>query len=258
MKLEGKVALITGSGRGIGQTMALLFAREGADIAVSDVDLQTAERTAAEIRSIGRKAIAIKADVGEPQEVDRMVDRTLKELGDLHILVNNAGILDEAVPTIDSSVERWDQAVRVILRGTYLCCRSAGRWMVKQRMGKIINIGSIAGVGVIAPRPSYGPAKAGVLQLTRMLALEWAEHHINVNCIIPGYVWTSMVEDLFKKTGTDLAAFEKGLPLGRIARPDDIANAALFLVSDEASYITGVGLPVDGGWMIQGSYKKAK
>jgi NAD(P)-dependent dehydrogenase (short-subunit alcohol dehydrogenase family) len=251
------VALITGAGRGIGEAMALLFAKKGADIAVSDVDLASAEETADAVVKIGRKAIAVKADVGEPEDVEMMVDRTIKELNGLHILVNNAGILDQTVPTVESSVERWDEVIRVILRGTYLCCRKAGRWMIKQKMGKVVNIGSIAGVGVIAPRPSYGPAKAAVLQLTRCLALEWAEHRINVNCIIPGYVLTDMVKELFEKSGTDVAAFEQTMLFGRMGRPEDIAKAALFLVSDDAEYITGIALPVDGGWLVQGSYKKA-
>jgi NAD(P)-dependent dehydrogenase (short-subunit alcohol dehydrogenase family) len=257
LRLHDKVALITGAGRGIGQAMALLFAKEGADVAIGDVDLASAEKTAEAVRQIGRSAIAIKADVGESEDVDRMVDMTIEQLGGLHILVNNAGILDETVPTVESSVERWDQVIKVILRGTYLCCRKAGQWMIKQKAGKVVNIGSIAGVGVIAPRPSYGPAKAAVSHLTRSLALEWAEHKINVNCIIPGYVLTPMVEEVFEKTGTDLATFEQSMLLGRMARPEDIAKAALFLVSEDSEYITGIDLPVDGGWLVQGLYKKS-
>ena len=162
MKLQGKVALITGAGRGIGQAMALLFAKEGADIAVNDVDLASAEKTAEQVRQNGQRAIAVKADVSNPDDVNMLVERTISELDGLHILVNNAGILDETAPTTESSIERWDQVISVILRGTYLCCRRAGQWMIQQKTGKVVNIGSIAGFGVIAPRPSYGPAKAGV------------------------------------------------------------------------------------------------
>jgi len=249
MRLEGKVALITGAGRGIGQTMALLFAREGADVAVNDVDLASAEKTADEIRQIGRKAIAIKADVGNPDDASIMVDRVVNELGGVHILVNNAGILDEAVPTVESSVEHWDEVIRVILRGTYLCCRRVGQWMTSHKMGKIVNIASVAAMAGLAPRPSYGPAKAAVIQLTRTLAVEWAPYNINVNCIAPGFCLTPLVEEAFKKANADLTLIGKQIPLGRMARPDDIADVALFLVSDEARYITGVTLPVDGGWL---------
>lgn len=252
MKLKGKAALITGAGSGIGRAMALVFAREGADIAVGDIDLESAAKTAEEVRQIGPKAIAIKADVGEPRDVDMMVDRTIDELGGIHILINNAGAVDEGVGTVDSSVEFWDKVVKVNLRGTYLCSRRAGKWMISHKTGKIVNIGSIAGIAGLAPRPSYGPAKAGVIHLTRCLATEWAAYNINVNCITPGFVWTPMLEGLFKKTHTDVAVIEKRIPLGYLAKPEDIANVALFLVSDEARYITGAILPADGGFLAAG------
>jgi NAD(P)-dependent dehydrogenase (short-subunit alcohol dehydrogenase family) len=187
MRLDNKVALITGSGRGIGQTMALLFANEGADIVVNDVDLSSAQKTADQVRQTGRRAVAIRADVGSPEDVDMMVDKTLSELGGLHILVNNAGIVDEAVPTIDSSVEHWDEVMRVILRGTYLCCRRAARWMIEDNGGKIVNISSVAAMTGLAPRPSYVPAKGAVIHLTHTLAVEWAPYNINVNCVVPGF-----------------------------------------------------------------------
>ncbi len=250
MLLEGKVALVTGSGRGIGHAMAMTFAREGADIAVNDVNLEAAEETAAEIRGLGRKAIAVKADVGDPEEVDAMVARTIGELGGVHILVNNAGIVDQGVPTVESSVERWDEVLRVILRGTYLCCRSAGKWMVEQRTGKIVNIGSVAGLTGLAPRPAYVPAKGAVIDLTHTLAVEWAPYGINVNCITPGFCLTPLSEESFKRPGADLAKVGQSIPMGRLALPQDIADAALFLVSDGAKYITGVTLPVDGGWLV--------
>lgn len=255
MKLEGKVALITGAGRGIGQAMALLFAREGADIAVDDIDLASAEKTAEEVRQLGRKAIAIKADVGEPGDVDMMVERTINELGGVHILVNNAGIAQNSVPTIESSVEHWDEVVRVNLRGTYLCCRRAGQWMVKHKTGKIVNMGSICGARGNPMRTAYAPAKAGVCNMVNSLALEWAKYNINVNCIVPGYVMTDMVKDLAKKGKVDLDLIVKRTPLGRLPTVDDVAKAALFLVSDDASAITAVSLPVDGGWLAYGWWK---
>ena len=258
MKLEGKVALITGSGRGMGREMALAFAEEGADIVVNDIDLATAEKTMEEVKKKGRRAIAVDTDVSNAEEVDGMIERTIAELGGIHILVNNAGIIDESVPTIESSVDHWDKVIGVILRGTYLCCRRAGRWMVENHTGKIVNISSTAGIRGFAPRPSYGPAKAAVVHLTKCLAVEWAEHNINVNCITPSFTKTPLVLESFKQTGTDIKMVERQIPLGRLGEPRDIANAALFFVSDESSYITGVNLPVDGGWLAYGMYKKAK
>ncbi len=190
MLLDGKVALITGSGRGIGRAMAVTFASAGADLAINDVSMEAAEDAVREIHALGRKAIAVAADVGDPSSVDAMVARVISELGGVHILVNNAGIVDQGVPTVESSVERWDEVMRVIVRGTYLCCRSAGKWMVEHGTGKIVNISSVAGLTGLAPRPAYVPAKGAVIALTHTLAVEWARHGINVNCITPGFCLT--------------------------------------------------------------------
>jgi 3-oxoacyl-[acyl-carrier protein] reductase len=250
MHLEGKVALITGAGRGIGRTIAVTLAKEGVDLCINDVNLEAAEEAADEISALGRKAIAVKADVGDPEEVDAMVTRTIGELGGVHILVNNAGVIDQGVPTIESSVEKWDEVMRVIVRGTYLCCRRAGRWMVEQRSGKIVNISSVAGLTGLAPRPAYVPAKGAIIALTHTLAVEWAPYGINVNCITPGFCLTPMSQEAFKRAGADLGKIGQNIPMGRLALPQDIADAALFLVSDSAKYITGVTLPVDGGWLV--------
>ena len=247
--LEGKAALITGAGRGIGRKMAVTFAEAGADICITDVNLEAAEEAAEEVRALGRRAIAVKADVGDPDEVDAMVGRTISELGGVHILVNNAGIVDQAVPTIESDIGRWDEVFRVIVRGTYLCCRSAGRWMVENRTGKVVNISSVAALTGLAPRPAYVPAKGAVIDLTRTLAVEWAPYGINVNCICPGFTLTPLAEEAFKRAGANLDKVGQSVPMGRLAEPQDIADAALFLASDQARYICGVTLPVDGGWL---------
>ncbi|MFC1901430.1 SDR family NAD(P)-dependent oxidoreductase [Chloroflexota bacterium] len=254
MKLDRKVALITGAGKGIGRATALLFAEEGADIAISDIDLPAAEETAEKVRKIGRKALAIKADVAEAKDVDMMVDSVLSNLGGIHILVNNAGNAPESVPTIESSVANWDRVVGIHLRGTYLCSRRVGQWMVAHKTGAVVNTGSIAGVGGGYPVvSSYGSAKAGIVYMTRALAVEWAEYNIRVNCIIPGFILSGFTEDNVKKGEQDNGeALKKRTPLGRLGRPDEIARAALFLVSDDASYITGAALPVDGGWLANG------
>lgn len=248
--MEGKAALITGAGRGIGRTIALTFAREGADIAVGDVNLDSAEEVATEVRALNRRAIAIKADIGDVEQVDEMVSRIVTELGGVHVLVNNAGIVDQAVPTIDSDVSRFDEVFRVIVRGTYLCCRSAGRWMIENRTGKIVNISSVAALTGLAPRPAYVPAKGAVIDLTHTLAVEWAPYGINVNCITPGFTLTPLATEAFKRAGADLSKIGQSIPMGRLADPQDIADATLFLASDMARYITGVTLPVDGGWLM--------
>jgi NAD(P)-dependent dehydrogenase (short-subunit alcohol dehydrogenase family) len=250
MRLEGKVALITGSGRGIGRAMALVFASEGADIAINDIDLASAEDTAQEVWRYGRRVIAIKADVGDANQVDAMVASTISQLGGVHILVNNAGTIDHAVPTVDSDINRWDHVFRVIVRGTYLCCRSAGKWMVQNRTGKVVNISSVVALTGLAPRPAYVPANSAVIHLTHTLAVEWGPYGVNVNCIVPGCMVTPLAEEAFRRAGAALDALWQYVPMGRLAQPQDIADAALFLVSDSASYITGVTLPVDGGWLV--------
>jgi len=252
MKLSGKVALVTGAGRGIGQAIALTFAEEGADVAVNALHLSSAEDTVKEIRKLGKRAIAIEADVAEVDDVDRMVDRALDELGKIDILVNNAGDRSENVPTVEQSIEKFDRTLSTHLRGTYLCCRRVGRWMISQKGGRILNISSVAGITGFPMRTAYGAAKAGIIHLTKVLAVEWAKHNINVNSIAPGYILTPRIEAGVEEGKFDLELIIRRTPLGRLGEPDDIARAALFLVSDEAKYITGVTLPVDGGWLAYG------
>ena len=254
MKLEGKVALITGAGGGIGRATSLLFAKEGADIGVNDIDLSSAEKTTKAVKQIGRKAIVIRADVSEPDDVDVMVERVISELGAVHILVNNAGIPALTGPTLEhQGVERWNRVIDVNLRGTYLCSRRVGQWMASHKTGKIVNISSFVGIAGTPKVICYGSAKAGVINITRSLAVEWAQYNIRVNCIVPSWVRTPMMEAAIRE-GKFITMEEivKRTPLGRPAEPEEIAKAALFLVSDDASYITGVTLPVDGGWLAYG------
>lgn len=250
MKLKQKVALVTGAGSGIGQAIALLFAREGADIGVNDIDLPSAEKTADAVRRLGRKAIVLGADVGKPDEVDTMVGQIINELSRVDILINNAGIPAHGLMIEEQTAERWDRVVEVILRGTYLCSRSVGKWMVNQGAGKIVNISSVGGIIGSPGLTGYGAAKAGVINLTRSLAVEWGKYHINVNCIAPGVIDTPLT----RRTTKNVTSEQRGrsIPLARWGEADDVAKAALFLVSDDASYITGVVLPVDGGWLAQG------
>jgi 3-oxoacyl-[acyl-carrier protein] reductase len=253
MKLEGKVALITGAGSGIGQAIALLFAKEGADIAVNDINLPAAEKTVAAVKKLGRKAIAVKADVSQEKPVADMVARTIKELGGVHILVNNAGY-SAGGPAIDTGMEIWDPMVAVVLRGTYMCSQRAAQWMAKNGGGKIVNISSAAGIKAAHNMSAYAAAKAGVINLTGALASEWGPLNIYVNCIAPGMINTPMTQSTIAHTVTP-EKIKEFIPLGRMAEPEEVAKAALFLASDDASFITGVTLPVDGG-MLKNKYKE--
>ncbi len=246
MKLSGKVALVTGAGRGIGRAIALALAAEGADIAVNAAHLSSAEGTTEAIKKLGRRAIAIEADVSKAGQVDRMVGRVINELGGIHILVNNAGVFQVA-SAVEQSLQKWDWIMAVNLRGTYLCCQKVGKWMIVHRTGKIINLASVTGMGGVPMRSAYAPSKAAVINLTQDLAVEWGKYNINVNCIAPGAVLTDLIKNSIEEGTINVKEVERRTPLGRIAAPEDIANAAVFLASDEANFITGVILPVDGG-----------
>lgn len=246
MKLSGKVALVTGAGRGIGRAIALALATEGADVGVNAAHLSSAEGTTEAVKKMGRRAIAIEADVSKADQVDRMVDRVINELGGIHILVNNAGVFQVA-PAVEQSLQKWDRIMAVNLRGTYLCCQKVGKWMIAHRTGRIINIASVTGMGGVPMRSAYAPSKAAVINITQDLAVEWGKYNINVNCIAPGAVLTDLIKNSIEEGVINVKEVERQTPLGRIAAPEDIASAAVFLASDEASFITGVILPVDGG-----------
>lgn len=245
MKLEGKVALITGAGSGIGEAISLMFAGEGADIAVNDIDQAAAEKTSGEVRKLGRQAITIKVDVSDAAAVKSMVARTIEELGGIHILVNSAGFSSGGT-VLDEEIENWDKNINTMLRGPYLCAKYAGQWMAEHKTGKVINISSIAAVGGIPGMGAYIVAKSGLNALTRVLAMEWSSLGINVNCISPGIIDTPMTQNTIAKRFTP-ERLAGTVPLGRMGTSEDIARAALFLASDDSSYITGTNIPLDGG-----------
>ena len=243
MKLKGKVALVTGAAQGIGKAIALLLARNGADIVVSDINLEKAEETAKEIGAIGPKAVAVKVDVANLSDVDQMVTGILEKLAKIDILVNNAGITRDKL-ILRMTEEDWDAVLGVNLKGTFNCTKAVLRHMAKQRSGKIVNIASVVGEMGNAGQANYSASKAGVIGLTKTIAREYAQRGINVNAIAPGYIETPMTEALPEKAKEELRRL---IPMERLGKPEDVAEAVLFLVSEESSYITGQVLNVNGG-----------
>jgi 3-oxoacyl-[acyl-carrier protein] reductase len=243
LKLTGKVALVTGAAQGIGKAVAMLLARNGADIVVSDINLEKAEETAKEIESIGSKAMAIKVNVADLNNVERMVEAILDKFGKIDILVNNAGITRDKL-ILRMTEEDWDAVLDVNLKGTFNCTKAVVRHMAKQRGGKIVSIASVVGEMGNAGQVNYAASKAGVMGLTKTMAREFAQRGINVNAIAPGYIETPMTEVLPEKVKEEL---KRLIPMERLGKPEDVAEAVLFLVSEESNYITGHVLNVNGG-----------
>ncbi len=254
MRFADKVALVTGGGRGIGQAIALGFAREGARVAVNAAHLASAEETAHQILKAGGTAIAIQADVSDEPQVNAMVERVVREFGAIDILVNNAGIGQPLVPFLEQDTADFDRTIAINLRGTYLCCKAAARNMAARKTGNILNIGSITAHTGPPMRTAYAPSKAAVVNLTMVLGVELAKYNINVNSISPGYVLTDLVRNFVSQGKVNEEAVLRRTPLGRMSTVEDIARAALFLTSDDARNITGTDLLVDAGWTANGYY----
>jgi 3-oxoacyl-[acyl-carrier protein] reductase len=243
LKLAGKVALVTGAAQGIGKAVALLLARNGADIVVSDINLEKAEETAKEVQILGRKALAIKVDVAKSDDVDKMVQAILAQFGHIDILINNAGIARDKL-ILRMTEEDWDAVLNINLKGTFNCTKAVVRHMSKQKSGKIVSIASVVGEMGNAGQGNYAASKAGVIGFTKTVAREFAQRGINVNAIAPGYIETPMTEALPDKVKEDL---KRLIPMDRLGKPEDVAEAVLFLVSESANYITGQVLNVNGG-----------
>ena len=243
MKLAGKIALITGAAQGIGRAVALLLARNGADIVVSDINLEKAQETAKEIEVIGRRAMAIKVNVVNLEEVERMVQAILEGFKQIDILVNNAGIARDKL-ILRMTEEDWEAVINVNLKGTFNCTKAVIRYMSKQKSGKIVNIASVVGEMGNAGQANYSASKAGVIGFTKTIAREFALRGINVNAIAPGYIETPMTEALPEKVKEEL---KRMIPMERLGQPEDVAEGVLFLVSEASSYITGQVLNVNGG-----------
>ncbi len=244
MRLEGKVALITGAGSGIGRAMALLFAAEGAKVAVMDWNRESGEETVRMVQEQGGEALAVHGDVSQEADVEAAVSRTIEAFGRLDVLVNDAAI-EFASRATETRLEDWDRVHAINLRGVFLCCKRAIAHMEGQGGGVIVNIASVNGLVGVPVHAAYNAAKAGVIGLTRQLAVDYGPANIRVNCVCPTTTDTPMVRGFL--TEALRAELAKQHPLRRIAQPEDIAYAALYLASDEASCVTGIALPVDAG-----------
>jgi NAD(P)-dependent dehydrogenase (short-subunit alcohol dehydrogenase family) len=243
--LTDRVAIVTGSGQGIGKAIALCFADFGADLVIAERTAETRETTAAEIRTKGRKALAIEVDTRESEQVADMVRRTLAEFGRVDILVNNVG--GEFRSTfLDYSERGWDAIVRENLKNNFLCTQAVGGVMVEQKRGCIVNVASVAGIRPSRRGSAYSASKAGIISLTKYLSAEWDGYNVRVNAIAPGYIMTPGVAEWYRQEPEAYDERRKRIPLGRLGQPEDVAKAALFLASDAADYISGITLVVDG------------
>lgn len=246
--LAGKRILVTGGSSGIGLASAQRFIEMGATVFLVDLN---EEALVQEARAMGAKGFAV-ADVVNEQACEAAVSQAQQSLGEIDGLFHCAGVSDQVTPAIDMDIDVWQRIVDINLRGCFLMCRTVGRLMLKRSDGAIVTIASVNGINGIPRRNAYGPAKAGVALLTRNLSCEWSHQGVRVNAVAPGYIATPMIEQLVQDKKVDLDRVERRTPMARMGKPVEVANAAAFLLSDAASYVSGVVLPVDGGFTSYG------
>ncbi|MFC1675140.1 3-oxoacyl-[acyl-carrier-protein] reductase [Candidatus Omnitrophota bacterium] len=246
MRLKDRVALVTGGARGIGRTIALLFAREGADVVVADINLEEAKNTASEVEGIGRKSLALDLDVTSQAKVQEAINKILDKFTKVDILVNNAGIIRDGL-LLRMQEADWDAVMNVNLKGTFNCIKSVSKAMVKQRSGKIINIASIIGIIGNPGQANYAASKAGIIALTKTAAKELASRNIMVNAVAPGFIQTDMTSNLPQELKQKMLG---AIPLAKFGSPEDVANLCLFLASQASDYITGQTIVIDGGMVM--------
>jgi NAD(P)-dependent dehydrogenase (short-subunit alcohol dehydrogenase family) len=248
MRLQGKVAIVTGSTKGIGRAVAIGYAEEGATVIVCGRSEDLAKSLAEELGRKGKKAVALRLDVTSVDSVNQVVAQVVKQFGRIDILVNNAGISPIWKRAEDTDKEAWDQIIATNLTGAFLCAQAVGKVMIKQKSGKIINMTSVGGKVALPRLVAYCASKAGIISLTQVLAAEWAQHNILVNAIGPSYVETEFTAGLRGNQAIYDDLKNKNL-LKRFARPEEVVGAAIFLASNESNYITGQTIFIDGGWL---------
>jgi len=249
MRLENKVAFVTGAGMGIGRAIALKLAQEGAKVVATDIAEETCRGVVGEIESAGGTGLALQCDVSNGAQIDNAIQKTVAEFGRLDILVNNAGITSFK-PILELSEEEWDRTMNINLKGQFLCAQAAAKQMVKNEWGRIINIASISygGCGIAFPQVAhYTASKGGVVALTQALAVELSSQGITCNVICPGIIDTEMTKSI--REGDQLQQLLGRIPKGRTGRPEDIAHLVVYLASEQSDYMTGASLVVDGGWL---------
>ena len=246
-RVEGKVAIVTGAGSGIGRASAMLLAKEGAKTVVVDRNAEAGEETVRMIKEAGGEAIFVKADVSKVEDIRKMVKTAVSTYGKLNILFNNAGLIAEVAPTAEATEEKFDETIATNLKGAFMGMKYAIPEMLRIGGGSIINIASIAGTKGVTNAPAYAASKGGVLALSRATAIEYATQNIRVNCVSPGTISTPAMAALMKDDPEIKRNYEEAVPQGRLGRPDEVAQVVLFLASDEASHVTGEKLAIDGG-----------
>jgi NAD(P)-dependent dehydrogenase (short-subunit alcohol dehydrogenase family) len=248
MRLENKVAIITGGGDGIGQAAAVLFGKEGASVAIADINLEKANNTLNMIKASNGKAMVVQVDVTKADSVEKMVKDVIKAYGRIDILVNNAAVFIEAT-VLNTSEKDWDNIMAINLKGIFLCCKYTIPEMIKAKKGSIVNIGSEAGITGFKNQTAYDASKGGVVNMTRAMALDFAEYNVRVNCVCPGTTETPMVKQAIAVAPDPVQARRNfsSRPLLRLGRPEEIAAGILYMASDESPYATGSILAIDGG-----------
>ncbi len=248
--LKNKVAIVTGARRGMGRTHALLLAKAGAKITVSDISEEDCQKVVDEIKEAGGEAISVKCDISKKEEVEKMVKETVENFGKVDILVNNAGIV-EFTPFLDMTEEVWDKMIDINLKGYFLCAHACAKEMTKQKSGVIVNIGSVSmgNQGIAFPAlVHYTASKGGIAGMTEALAVDLAPYNIRVNTVCPGMIDTPMVDSI-KQDEKAMEALLAKIPMKRAGKPEEISSVVLFLASDQSSYMTGSVVVVDGGWL---------
>jgi len=245
-QLDGKIALVTGAARGIGQAIAVKLASEGADMALCDVQADWLAETAAKVAGLGRKAECIAVDVSKAEQVQAAIERAEKAFGRIDVLVNNAGITRDTF-LVRMSEEDWDQVLDINLKGAFLFIKAAARGMMKQRRGAIVNVASIIGLIGNAGQCNYSASKAGLIALTKSVAREFASRGTRANAVAPGFIQTRMTDQLAEEIKNKMLG---AIPLGRFGQPEDVANVVTFLASDASSYVTGQVLTICGGMVM--------